>query len=363
MTARMFQNLRITPLMGRVTFDIMDTDLAIVNALRRTLLADIPTVGFVGESEPTVEIQKNTGPLHNEIMIHRIGMIPLHLTEEEQENFQDGLYEFTLSAENTKDSTINITTHDFKGTRDGKDLTEKELRRIFPVHSISGDPILITRLRPKETLQLTAKPIRATAKHHASFSPISMCSLRFLPDPAEAEKVEGVLEKERAYLRNEYNEPTAIEFSFEIENGRAMEDEDAARYMMNKALDTLLQRVDRVIHHEDEHVTCKEIENGFEFIFENEDDTLGNLLQSLMFQRHVREGKPYRDVKVSYVGYVCPHPLDPTMILRVMLAEKTIHDISFAWSLLVDNATAIHIKLTDMSRQWNEFLQPRKKAV
>lgn len=370
----MFQNLRLAPLMGRVTFDILDTDLAIVNALRRTLLTDIPTIGFVGEGEPTVEIHKNTGPLHNEIMIHRIGMIPLHLSEDEQESFQEGLYEFTLSVENAKEEKINVTTHDFKGTRDSQPLSEKELRKIFPVNEVSGDPILITRLRPKEALQVTARPVRATAKHHASFSPISMCSMRFLPDPVEAKKAEGILQKERAYLRNEYNEPTAIEFSFEIENGRAMKDIDAARYLVQKALDNLIQKLDRVIQHEPEYVVCKPIEHGFEFTFEDEDDTLGNLLQSPMFQRHVRDHQPYQDTKISYVGYVCPHPLDPSMILRVMLDDRNaVRETSFAWSLLTDNVASIRNTLTELSQKWQQFIQtnsvspkqktPRKKAA
>lgn len=352
-----FQNLRIAPLMGRVTFDILDTDLAIVNSLRRAILSDIPTVGFVGEGEPTVEIHKNTGPLHNEIMVHRVGMVPIHLTEEDIEAFQDGLYEFTLSVENKTDNTMNVTTHDFKGTRDGKPLSERELKTMFPANKVSGQPILITRLRAGEALSLTAHPTKATAKHHASFSPVSMCSLRFLPDPEEAAKAESILDKERAYLKNKYNEPTAIEFAFEVENGGAMKDTDAARYIVTKALDSIMKRLDDAIQHEDDHVVCKEIEHGFEFTFENEDDTLGNLLQSMMFNRHVREGQPFQDVKISYVGYMCPHPLDPTMVLRVMFEDKTIkRDVSFAWSLLMDNCSWVRSTLLGISNEWAQFI-------
>lgn len=364
----MFQNLRIAPLQGRITFDMLDTDLAIVNAIRRAMLSDIPAIGFVGEGEPTIEVKTNTGPLHNEILVHRVGMVPLHLPEEDTEGFQEDEYEFALSVENRRDITLNVTTHDFTGVRNGKALSEKELKSIFPANRVSGDPILITRLRPGEALSLTARPIKATAKHHASFSPISMCSFHFLPDPVEAEKAKGVLEKQRAYLRNAYNEPTAIEFAFEIENGGAMKELDAARYLFSKAMDSILQRLDKAIHHDDDHVVCKEIENGFEFTFENEDDTLGNLLQSLMFNRHVREGQPYQDVKLSYVGYMCPHPLDPTMVLKVMFEDKTLkRDTAFAWALLMDNCSWISSTLTAMSNEWARFIQmnspPTKKAA
>jgi len=359
----MFQNLRIAPLFGRVTFDILNTDLAIVNSIRRTILSDIPTIGFIGEGETTIDIIKNTGPLHNEIMAHRVGMIPLHMTEEEIDGFQEGLYEFTLSVENKKDVTIDVTTHDFKGTRDDKMLTEKELRTIFPANKISNSPVLITRLRSSELLNLIARPVKSTAKNHASFSSVSMCSFLFIQDPVEAEKADGILNKERAYIKNEYNEPIAIEFSFEIENGGAMKEIEAARYIFVKALDSIIGKLDKAIQHEEEYVVCKEIENGFEFTFENEDDTLGNLLQSLMFNRHVREGQMFQDTKISYVGYICPHPLDPTMLLRVMFEDKTIkRDVSFAWSLLMDNCSWIRTTMTGVSNEWLRFIQMNQET-
>jgi len=359
----MFQNLRIAPLFGRVTFDILNTDLAIVNSIRRTILSDIPTIGFIGEGETTIDIIKNTGPLHNEIMAHRVGMIPLHMTEEEIDGFQEGLYEFTLSVENKKDVTIDVTTHDFKGTRDDKMLTEKELRTIFPANKISNSPVLITRLRSSELLNLIARPVKSTAKNHASFSSVSMCSFLFIQDPVEAEKADGILNKERAYIKNEYNEPIAIEFSFEIENGGAMKEIEAARYIFVKALDSIIGKLDKAIQHEEDYVVCKEIENGFEFTFENEDDTLGNLLQSLMFNRHVREGQMFQDTKISYVGYICPHPLDPTMLLRVMFEDKTIkRDVSFAWSLLMDNCSWIRTTMTGVSNEWLRFIQMNQET-
>ena len=48
-------------------------DLGIVNALRRTIMTDIPIPGFMGEGatqgdddDITIDIHENNGPLHNE---------------------------------------------------------------------------------------------------------------------------------------------------------------------------------------------------------------------------------------------------------------------------------------------------------
>ena len=66
-----------------ITFDIKgekDKGLnkSIINSLRRVLLSSIPSIGFRTEMNNTdIKILKNTTPLHNEFILHRIAMIPL----------------------------------------------------------------------------------------------------------------------------------------------------------------------------------------------------------------------------------------------------------------------------------------------
>jgi DNA-directed RNA polymerase subunit L len=49
---------------------------------------------------------------------------------------------------------------------------------------------------------------------------------------------------------------------------------------------------------------------GFDFVFQQEDHTLGNLLQSWM-EQNLMEGE------ITFVGYKVPHPLRDEMLLRV----------------------------------------------
>ena len=74
---------------NRHSFQIDNIDLSIINAIRRIILSEIPVVAFYGEDEPTIEILFNSSPLHNEFMIHRIGLIPIHINEEITENYID----------------------------------------------------------------------------------------------------------------------------------------------------------------------------------------------------------------------------------------------------------------------------------
>jgi len=50
---------------------------------------------------------------------------------------------------------------------------------------------------------------------------------------------------------------------------------------------------------------------GYDFIFENSDDTLGNWIQTA--------GLKYKEIK--YIGYNIPHVLDKKLFVRVSLGE------------------------------------------
>ena len=57
-------------------------DKSLINSLRRILLTDIPTISFkmdeTGENTDIKMITNNTS-LHNEMLIHRISLIPLYI--------------------------------------------------------------------------------------------------------------------------------------------------------------------------------------------------------------------------------------------------------------------------------------------
>ena len=381
--AAMFRNYRHDPAdpTGRHGFEIHGLDISLFNALRRVILTDIPVMGFSGEEEPTVEIRENNGPLHNEIIGHRIGLLPIHFSEEETDSATADSWSFELAPpKNDTDRTINVTTHDFKVTKNGAELPEKEVRRLFPANAVSHAPILITRLRPGEKLALTATPVKRTARFHASFCPVSLCSYQFLEDPVLAAGAKDPVERERAYKRNEVGEPVGAAFQLETEVALG------PKYLVSKALDILLEKVTSIpqeLHAaagaaagvepsaDAKIVIAPSGTVGVEFAFRDEDDTLGNMLQSHIHQRYVRDkaNAPNGDT-VSYAGYFCPHPLDPTMILRVVLTADVISpsadtgaapaaagspNISPYVDLLSESCRALQVQLQQIQNEWLRF--------
>lgn len=345
----MFRNYAYDPKDPAQThsFEIHGVDLSLVNAMRRVILTDIEVVGFSGEEEPSLEVVANTGRLHNEIMLHRFGLLPLHVSEVDTDAFEEGQYAFELNKVNKTEDMINVTTHDFAVTKDDRALTEQEVRRMFPVDMVSKAPVLITRLRPHEQLHVKGVAVKRTARFHAGFSPVSLCTFFFMEDPVLAASADNVLDKERAYMRNNYGDPMAFQFSIEPKIALS------PRYLVHKAQEIIAGKLNTVLQEiyqdESDKVTIAQGDTGgVNFTFKGEDDTLGNLLQSYLHVHFVRPGGK----QVTYAGYYCPHPLDDTMVLNLrMEADASIKEHIDLLAMATRNL------LTDVQDMMNGWLR------
>jgi len=346
---KIFSNLRehANKATGRVSFDIQGIDLSIVNGIRRTILTDIPTVGLIFEkgqgfildkdgyrpftAEPSMEIEVNTGPLHNEFLLHRLSMIPIHLSEDEVENYEQNSLMFEILKSNKTAHTIPLTTHDMTLMKNNEVISNervivdasKSKKHYLPVDGWSKEPILITRLRPNESVHIYGSFVKSTARANAGMSPVSMCSYTLKQDTEKIkqENIRDILERERTYLKNDYGDPIAWTFEVESENGLTVP------YLVDKALDIMINKVERAKYTlNSDALTVKPMEpvGTFEYSFEDEDDTLGNLIQGYIHNNYYRTNT-YIDQRfqLSYVGYCCPHPLETKMNIRLTLRPPT----------------------------------------
>jgi DNA-directed RNA polymerase I and III subunit RPAC1 len=64
-------------------FELIGVDAPIANALRRILLSEVPSVAI-----DTVFITRNTSILQDEVLAHRLGLIPLSIDPRQFEFFK-----------------------------------------------------------------------------------------------------------------------------------------------------------------------------------------------------------------------------------------------------------------------------------
>ena len=70
--------------------DLIGIDASIANAFRRILMAEVPTMAI-----EKVYFYNNTSVMHDEILAHRLGLIPIHVDPREFE-FKDGGKDFLI---------------------------------------------------------------------------------------------------------------------------------------------------------------------------------------------------------------------------------------------------------------------------
>jgi DNA-directed RNA polymerase subunit L len=129
------------------------------------------------------------------------------------------------------------------------------------------------------------------------------------------------MEVQRCFRVDENGEPNDFTFFVESVGVRSVPEcvEDALHSivaMVKTYQDIDAEVPDNVdIHHGDTRFVC------VDFVFKNEDHTLGNLLQHYLVERHI-EGT--EEPRLSYAGYKVPHPLKKEMVVRVGLPAS--HD-------------------------------------
>ncbi|KAJ8763407.1 hypothetical protein K2173_002290 [Erythroxylum novogranatense] len=170
-------------------FELRDTDASIANALRRVMIAEVPTIAI-----DLVEIEVNSSVLNDEFIAHRLGLIPLTSERAMGMRFSrdcdacdgDGQceycsVEFHLRAKCRDDQTLDVTS---------KDLVSSD-HSVVPVDysdpsdyesSEQSRGIIIVKLRRGQELRLRAIARKGIGKDHAKWSPAATVTFMYEPD-------------------------------------------------------------------------------------------------------------------------------------------------------------------------------------
>lgn len=175
-----------------IILELVGIDAPLINALRRILIAEIPTMAI-----EYVLISDNTSVIHDEILAHRLGLIPIRADPESFQDYQkgeepkeDNTIVFKLQVEckpnpqaipGAEPEELYIHSNVYS-----KDLVWKPLGNQLEKFGENGigpvtDDILIAKLRPKQRIELEARCIKGIAKEHAKWSPVATAYYTMLP--------------------------------------------------------------------------------------------------------------------------------------------------------------------------------------
>lgn len=330
-----------------LTFTLKGVDVAYANALRRTILSDIPVFGFktFPYEENRANIIVNTSRLNNEIVKQRLSCIPVCIDDI---NIPVNNYLLEVDVENKTDTLMYVTTKDFKikNLTTNQYLDEGDLRKIFPPFippTGKGEYFIdFLRLRPKisdeipgERIKLTCEFSKVTAREDSMFNVTGTCSYGFTPD---TEKINTEL----AIRQDQWEKDgkSKEEIKFESDNWVLLE---GMRYVKKNSFDFILQTIgiyensdiiikacdvlvekfqkQRTLLNNDEmqiNPSQTTIENCYDVTLENEDYTIGNILNYQLYSIF------YLDLKMlTYIGFKKMHPHDDDSVLRLAFADKT----------------------------------------
>ena len=344
---------------GKTTFTISNIDVSYVNAIRRTILSDIPIVVFKTSpyEENKANIFINTSRLNNEIVKQRLSCIPICIKNLEEFPIKNYLLE--IDVENKTDTSIIVTTKDFKIKDISKNtyLEDNDVKQLFPPYippTGNGEYYIdFLRLRPKltdeipgERIKLTCEFSIGTSREDSTFNVTGTCSYGFTPNP---EKIEEQLEIRKQKWKDEGM--TEQKIKSEAANWKLLE---GMRYVIKNSFDFIIESVGIYDNEEIIIKACiilykklselkqsieqnqieiiksdNTLENSYDVILVNEDYTIGNILNHELYKIF------YTDLKfINYVGFKKIHPHDSDSILRISLVNKS-QGISSIESMLI----------------------------
>jgi len=338
-------------------FVLANVNVSIANALRRTIISNIPTVvmrvvpfeELSTRGGENATIMENTTRFNNEIVRGRLGCIPVHLRADESNKDIIDNYLVEVKVKNTKDEIVFVTTDDFrvKHRETNVYLSREQTSEIFPVDPITGAPIDFLRLRPQisedipgESIHLVCPLSVCAAAEDAMYNCASTCSYGYTEDPdavAVALKVKQASWKEEGM--------TAKDVIFESKNWRLLDAQricvqDSFTFIIetlgvyeNKELVVLacMSIVDGLTALNDEiagsslpiEPSLTTIPNSFDVTLVNDDYTIGKVIEYFMYSKFF-EG----DKTLTYCGYKKMHPHDPDSLLRVAYKLETSDRVS-----------------------------------
>jgi DNA-directed RNA polymerase subunit D len=159
---------------------VEDVDTAFMNSLRRIMLAEVPSMAI-----DEVVVVENSSMIHDEILAHRLGLIPLKTDLDSYNLPEDCTCKSELGCNLCRASlTLDVEAGDNIRTVYSNELVS-ENPSIVPV----SDKIPIAKLAPAQKIKLEAYARLGKGEKHAKWQPVSVAAYKQFPKVKVNEKL------------------------------------------------------------------------------------------------------------------------------------------------------------------------------
>ena len=196
---------------GTLKFEMQGCSPAVANALRRILLAEVPTVAI-----EHVFVVNNTSVIYDEVLSHRLGLVPL--------NVDPRLFEFRGPGEPGSESNtavfrlkvkcrrpapgegpgskMVVTSDQLEWLPHGSELPEDGEEKLLrfgrsqsevlstPACAVDAD-IVLAKLAPGQEIELEAHAVKGLGKTHAKWSPVGTAWYDLCPEVVLLQRIAG----------------------------------------------------------------------------------------------------------------------------------------------------------------------------
>ncbi|KAH7643345.1 dna-directed rna polymerases i and iii subunit rpac1-like [Dermatophagoides farinae] len=177
--------IKITRLDEReIDFDLINSEFPFANAIRRILLAEVPTMAI-----EKIHLYRNTTELPDFALCQRLGLIPIKADASEFEMKNSSEDEATdrntirLSLDvqcpiNNNGENLHVYSDSIKWQPIGDQTTRFESEPIRPVDM----DILLMKLAPSQQIDAQMECHKGIGKDHAKYCPVAACFYRFVTE-------------------------------------------------------------------------------------------------------------------------------------------------------------------------------------
>jgi DNA-directed RNA polymerase subunit L len=387
----------------RASFILQNTSTTIANTLRRCILSETRSVGFRADltdpKNPGIRIRKNNTSVFNEMLAHRLTLIPLGVRR--IDSFDPSRYECILEQKNdtlgpiTPKTMLHVKASDFKvrekqSDNSVRELTPVEISALFPADPLTGDTCLIASLRPQwgadhppDEIELSAYPVIGRGRDFIGFSPVSQCSFENTQDTNPTRQEEffkrwlmdfkkitdenmatlapealanfkqewTTMAQQKCFLINERGEPSSFTFHMESVGIRPIPDIVAEGI---KSVITLLEPfVDPGVPEKEIGISILPIDSrmhGVDVLIEGHEHTLGNLLQTMLTEMYLDTYTA--DSPITFAAYKVRHPLHRSVAIRLGMAESKGDTNTIARQVISAAAQRAKTIFEDLAAAW-----------